>query len=103
MDIIHGRTRKVPEALSLEMLTKIAVLVDFYECLEVVEMWSKIWIEKLKSTVPGNYSMELMLWVCISWVFQQAEIFQKVIKVAMVQSTGFFTDNETTNSGEDYP
>jgi hypothetical protein len=88
MDIIHGHTRKVPDALSLETLAKIAVLVDFYECLEVVEMWSKIWVDKLRSTVPRDYSKDLMLWVCISWVFQQVEIFQKVTKVAMMHSTG---------------
>jgi hypothetical protein len=32
MDIIHGRTRSVLKAPSLEMLAKIAVLVGYYEC-----------------------------------------------------------------------
>lgn len=40
MDIIHGRFRRVPKAISLEILAKIAVLVDYDECLEVVEMFS---------------------------------------------------------------
>jgi hypothetical protein len=88
MDIIHGRTRKVPQAISLEMLAKIAVLVDYYDCLEVVEIISRIWIQKLKSTVPGVHSRDLVLWLCISWVFQKSETFQNATMVVMMHSTG---------------
>jgi hypothetical protein len=42
MNIIHGHTRKVPRTVSLEMLAKLAVLVDYYECIEVVEVLSEI-------------------------------------------------------------
>jgi BTB/POZ domain len=61
MDIIHGRTRRVPKALSLEMLAKIAIIVDYYECHEVVEVFSRMWIKELKETVPGTYSRDTML------------------------------------------
>jgi len=57
------------------MLAKIAVLVDYYECLEVVEIFSRIWIDELKQTVPGTYSRDTMLWICISWVFRQSDQF----------------------------
>jgi hypothetical protein len=88
MDIIHGRARKVPQALSLEMLAKIAVLVDFYECFEVVVIWTKVWIERLELYVPKVYSRDLVLWLCISWVFQHAKLFNTALRVAMMQSTG---------------
>jgi hypothetical protein len=88
MDIIHGRTRKVPRVVDLEMLAKIAVLVDFYQCLEVVEIWSTMWIDKLESSVPKIYSRDLVLWLCVSWVFQEPQVFYRVTRVATMQSTG---------------
>nr|KMM71731.1 hypothetical protein CPAG_08032 [Coccidioides posadasii RMSCC 3488] len=36
MNVIHGRTRMVPREITLEMLAKVAVLVDVYQCSEVV-------------------------------------------------------------------
>jgi hypothetical protein len=73
MDIIHGRTRRVPKALSLEMLAKIAVIVDYYECHEVVEVFSTVGIEQLKETVPVTYSRDTVLWICISCVFHESD------------------------------
>jgi hypothetical protein len=88
MDIIHGRTRKVPKVISLETLAKIAVLVDYYECLEVVEIFSSMWMENLKSTMPETYSRDVMLWICISWSFRQSDMFQKATQIAIKHSTG---------------
>ncbi|KAF2656839.1 hypothetical protein K491DRAFT_715057 [Lophiostoma macrostomum CBS 122681] len=47
MNVLHLQNRKVPRTLSLEMLAKIAVIVDFYECEEAVEVFSKMWIDDL--------------------------------------------------------
>ncbi|MCJ1307678.1 hypothetical protein MMC25_001326 [Agyrium rufum] len=68
MDLIHGQFRRVPKAISLEMLAKIAVVVDYYQCLEVVEIFSGAWIASLKQTVPESYSRNTMLWIWISWM-----------------------------------
>ncbi|OCK73849.1 hypothetical protein K432DRAFT_430359 [Lepidopterella palustris CBS 459.81] len=76
MDIIHGRFRRVPKVISLEMLAKIAVIVDYYECHEVVELFSSMWIQSLKHTVPASYSRNIILWMSISWVFQQPDLFR---------------------------
>ena len=61
MNIIHNRPRRVPKLISLEMLAKVAVLVDYYECLEVVEMFSPGWIARLKQNEPMLYSRDTML------------------------------------------
>jgi hypothetical protein len=76
MDIIHGQFRRVPKAISLEVLAKIAVLVDYYECLEVVEVFSSNWIKSLKHTIPATYSRNTILWMWISWVFHQPDLFR---------------------------
>lgn len=88
MDIIHSRTRKVPKSISLEMLAKIAVLVDYYDCLEVVEIYSNIWIEHLKGKQPTTYCRDTMLWICISWLFQQPVLFQAATNAASKHSRG---------------
>ncbi|KAI9767405.1 MAG: hypothetical protein M1839_004509 [Geoglossum umbratile] len=79
LNIIHGHTRAVPRELSLDMLTEVAILVDKYDCLEVVEVYSDRWIDKFKEEemqyVPGGLTKSLMQWLCIAWVFRKHEEF----------------------------
>lgn len=48
MRVIHGRTKEVPRKITLGMLESIAIFVDYYKCLEVVEIISEIWIKPLE-------------------------------------------------------
>lgn len=41
MDIIHGRTHQVPRSIDLELLAKIALVIDFFDCHEVVALHAK--------------------------------------------------------------
>jgi hypothetical protein len=86
MNVIHGHTRKVARSVSLEMLAKLAVLVDYYECLEVVEVFSEIWIDQLEKGLPTTYSRDLILWICISWVFRHPLRFNVATGIALMQS-----------------
>jgi hypothetical protein len=86
MNIIHGRTRSVPRLISLEVLAKIAVLVDYYECAEVVEIFSDMWITELKEKMPETYSRDTVLWICISWLFRKPEEFHTATTVALTES-----------------
>jgi hypothetical protein len=88
MHIIHGRNRQVPRLVSLELLAKIAVLVDYYECYEVVEVFAALWLQGMKSEsqLPIQASRELVLWLCISWVFGDADVFMSVTSTALQQS-----------------
>lgn len=88
MNIIHGHTRNVKRTISLEMLTKLAVLVDYYQCAEVVEIFSEIWINQLNTNLPATYSRDLILWLCISWVFRQPYQFKAATYTALKQSQG---------------
>lgn len=86
MRIVHGQVRNVPRELSLEMLAKIAVLVDFYGCTEVVELFSEIWIDKLKVFFPEVYSRGVILWVFVAWVFRRPQEFEKATNICLRQS-----------------
>lgn len=86
MNIIHGRNRKVPQTIDLEMLAKISVVVDDLQCYEAVEVFSRVWIDKLKASIPAVFSRDLILWILISVVFYQLRIFRTCTRVAILQS-----------------
>jgi len=82
LNIIHGLTRRVPRSVSLDMLTKIAVLVNYYQMHEVVELFSDTWINTLaREGLPQSYSTETIKWLLISWVFHKPMEFQAVSRV----------------------
>ncbi|KAF2000571.1 hypothetical protein P154DRAFT_491742 [Amniculicola lignicola CBS 123094] len=92
LNIFHIRTRQVPATVSLEMLAKIAVLVDYYEleCAEVMERDARDWITHMRHsvTIPSYYCRDLMLWICISRVFYMSKEFEEATAVAIKGSEG---------------
>jgi hypothetical protein len=88
MDVFHLRNNKVPRAITLEMLAKFAVLADYYECSESVDLFVNIWLADLrvKTPIPTTYCRDLILWLWISWIFKLPELFKQVTAVAIVQS-----------------
>lgn len=87
LHIIHGRTRKVPRTVSLDLLTQLAVLVDYYECHESVEVFSKIWIKSWNKRRPSSYCYDAIQWLCISWVFRDGRIFRDMTRILQRQAT----------------
>jgi hypothetical protein len=84
MNIVHGKTRKVPRQIDLDLLVELANLVDYYQMLEVVEPWSDFWVQRQKHLKSDwawalihpyvhRYALE-RLW--ISWVFQRPVEFK---------------------------
>lgn len=104
MNVIHGRNRRVPRILGLELLAKISVLVDYYQCHEAVESFSEGWIDGLNMAsifsarlfdpiVPYKswvYDRNLVLRVFVAWVFDEADVFECLMKTALDSATGPF-------------
>jgi hypothetical protein len=88
INIIHGHIRSVPRSISLEMLAKVAVVVDYYDCYEVVELFSAIWIENLRHQLPKKYTGDLILCLLVSWVFSQPDIFKVITRIALMEGRG---------------
>jgi hypothetical protein len=88
LSLIHSRTKSIPRTVTLEMLVKIAVLVDYYELHEAVHFFATLWIDALRPSVPKVYSPDIMLWICLSWIFKDAPIFAAVTKLAIEESPG---------------
>jgi hypothetical protein len=89
MNVFHLRNRDVPRTVSLEMLAKIAVLVDYYDCGEAIELFANVWIADLRGNVPipTTYDRTLVLWIWISWVFKQDELLKQSTFIAIEQCT----------------
>jgi hypothetical protein len=94
MNIFHLRNRQVPRTVTLDMLAKIAVVADYYECTESIELFVEIWLGglKTKSPIPTTYCRELILWIWVSWAFKWAEIFKQSTAVAIRQCDEPFQD-----------
>ncbi|KAL6826710.1 hypothetical protein J3E69DRAFT_244517 [Trichoderma sp. SZMC 28015] len=88
MNIIHGQTTKIPRIISIEMLAKMAVLVDYYKCHEAAEFYAKTWINNLIEPLPTFYGRNFLLRLCISWVFSESEVFRELTRAALYQSRG---------------
>jgi hypothetical protein len=85
LQILHLRNSQVPRKMSLEMLAKIAVLIDFYNCAEALEPFTEKWIEHLRVTtpVPSYFCRDLMLWMCTAWVLKLPQEFAQTTTVAI--------------------
>lgn len=88
LQIMHLRNRHVPRSLTLEMLAKMAVLVDYYRCREAIEVFSEMWINFARSTspMPSTYGRNLVLWMCVAWVFKLPTEFEQTTKTAFSRS-----------------
>ncbi|EUC39634.1 hypothetical protein COCMIDRAFT_41874 [Bipolaris oryzae ATCC 44560] len=91
LNIFYIQTRQVPATISLEMLAKIAVLIDYYELenAEVIERDTKDWITNVRrnAAILSSYCRDLMLWICISRVFCMCEEFKKATAVAIKETS----------------
>ncbi|RAL10220.1 uncharacterized protein BO97DRAFT_416241 [Aspergillus homomorphus CBS 101889] len=90
LEIIHCQNARVPSALSLEQLAKVAVIADYYDCKDVLGFFSGVWIARLKERgVPRAWSRDLMLWLWVCWYFGAAEEFEAASAVAIGQGEGW--------------
>lgn len=86
LTIMHGYNRDVPRSLSLEMLVKVAMIINYYDCLESVEPYTDIWLEALRSELPTVYGRDCILCLFISWFFSEPIMFRNMTGLALRHS-----------------
>ncbi|KAM0172730.1 hypothetical protein ACHAPC_010668 [Botrytis cinerea] len=79
--IIHGRMNMVPLNIDLELFTQITILVDKYECHEVVRLLPLIWSYGLSDSFSETSWTDIARWVCIAWQFELEEEFLKATQM----------------------
>lgn len=89
MNIIHGRTRDVPPKVDIAFASRIAVMTDYYQCHQVVELWfENIWKKQIDSWTSCKYWDTLILNLFTSWVFPDPSIFSNMTLTASKLSLG---------------
>ena len=86
---IHNKYRQIPRKLTLEMLAKVAVIADYYECKESFYIMTDIWINNLEEKIPMTYSRNLILWLWVSWFFQLPSQFKETTSAVMSLSENY--------------
>ncbi|KUM59959.1 hypothetical protein ACN42_g7184 [Penicillium freii] len=80
---IHGKYKDIPRKLTLEMLAKVAVIADYYECKEPLHLITDIWVSSMEERIPATYSRDLILWLWVSWFFQLPSQFEESTSAVM--------------------
>jgi hypothetical protein len=94
LNIIHGAGRKVPRQVSLEVLSKLAVLVSKFEMLETVEFFSDTWIDNLqRGGLPKSYNENVLPLVFVFWVFDRPAEFKDMTRLAQRETTEKLEDD----------
>jgi hypothetical protein len=98
LDIIHGRNSFVPKQVDMQMLTKLAILVDKYQMEEAVGSCSDSWIdhllkhEELPTVHYRSRKQSTQRWMAISWVFGREKEFAAITRAAIIVCRGNFAD-----------
>lgn len=61
LNIFHGRFSDIPNQVGVELLAKLTVLADYYQCLANVEVFAHMWMKDGESFLPRVYGRELLL------------------------------------------
>ncbi|KAL4967484.1 uncharacterized protein BDV14DRAFT_188272 [Aspergillus stella-maris] len=96
--IIHCKSSRIRRQLDLQSLAKIAVLADYCDCKEAIELAAVIWIKALKGSVSETYSRNLVLWLWVSWYSRLPSQFIEATSTAMS-----WCDNAISNLGLPIP
>ncbi|OJJ31982.1 hypothetical protein ASPWEDRAFT_643803 [Aspergillus wentii DTO 134E9] len=94
LNVIHGRLNRVPRVVTLETLTEVAILTDYFQCHEPLGLFPSKWVDSLRSPVPRPIYLGGLNWILISWVFGIDDIFTSSTKFAQRQLTRNLTGNE---------
>lgn len=84
LQIIHGKTEEVDKNLDLEMVGKVALVVDYFQCPGPVTTYAEIWMDALPDHSDAiTVTRELVLSVFIALVFGLKSRFSDCTHTAM--------------------
>ncbi|KAF5638568.1 uncharacterized protein FTJAE_5231 [Fusarium tjaetaba] len=83
--IIHGKARGVPLSVELDLLSKIASIVDDLECYDALSFCTEMWLLTYRvrfATLPERMDKSLAQLILVSFVFADKDLFQRCIQRA---------------------
>ncbi|EHK98522.1 hypothetical protein M7I_5666 [Glarea lozoyensis 74030] len=94
LQIIHGKTREVPRQVSLDLLRKLAIMVNDFGMLASVEFFADTWIDHSKREgLPASYTEDVLSWLFVSFVFGRPEEFKDMANISQRECDEKFVDN----------
>lgn len=72
MNIIHGRSKQVPRSVDLQLMARIAVIIDRCACHEATWFFHKTWIGnyfRRRPNASGERGRDLILWLFVTITF----------------------------------
>ncbi|TGO10605.1 hypothetical protein BTUL_0130g00120 [Botrytis tulipae] len=86
VQVIHGRSKTVTKYPNLILLTKIAILVDKYQCHESTEFAVKAWTTNHSPCLWSRSWYETACCICVAWVFRLEDEFSAATKEIIRES-----------------
>nr|CEG05580.1 unnamed protein product [Fusarium clavum] len=88
LKIIHGKTRDIPETVTLNLLADIASIVDYLECHDAVIFFGRNWLSRYSTTnLLCFMDKTLAQLIHTSFVFENASLFENVTRIAIKSSS----------------
>lgn len=90
---MHGRNRDIPKTISIGIAAHVALIVDHYQCLEIVEPFIEGWLPDVSNLAirPQIRLRELHCNVLIGWVFKNDMFFQTVTNASIERAAHLIT------------
>ncbi|KAK2469054.1 hypothetical protein H9L39_19322 [Fusarium oxysporum f. sp. albedinis] len=84
LKIIHGKTRGVPQNAELDLLSKIASIVDDLQCYDALSFCSERWLSSYGGfyRLPESMDKTLAQLILVSFVFANKHMFRRCIQRA---------------------
>lgn len=88
LNVFHHKVRAVPKTLTLEELAQVAIIVDYWQCHEAVALFSDLWIDALKDSIPERqFNRDVVLWLFVSVTFKRDKIKDDMLQLALTHGT----------------
>ncbi|KAH6961856.1 hypothetical protein BKA56DRAFT_599344 [Ilyonectria sp. MPI-CAGE-AT-0026] len=88
LNIVHGHHRKVPKYLCLKALTNFAIIVDYYNCHEIVEIFADRWLNGMEGNLPSFHGPNSTFHLCVAWVFKWSEQVEAMTQLGLRHGEG---------------
>ena len=90
LDAIHGRHREIPDKPTLGLVTRIATVIDYYECHDALYVYFDRWLNHNPRISVSQHVLykKTLLCLYIATVFSDLGMFNKMAEVVFRHSEG---------------
>jgi len=90
LNVMHARTKDLPDEIPFDGLLHIAIICDFYDCAAVMRPWDNIWMKQWKESAETS---GFEGWLLVARVFGEKDIFgdlfKKIVRNSIVENGEF--------------